>query len=361
MAWYNASWTYRVKITVDSTLVPGDLTDFPVYVNLANLPAGFFSNVKSDGGDIRVTKADGTTEVPREVVTISTGGSTGELHFKASGTLSSSVDTDFYIYYGNSGASEPATSDTYGAENVWNSSFQGVWHLQEDPSGTAPQMIESTSNARSGTSVGSMTTADSVSVKIQNGLDFDGTNDYLTVSSFGNSASSNLTISAWFKPDSVSVNQYIADESNTTSYGGGLTFRVTNTAKLRFWQQDANTTLVDSTTSLSAGTTYFGVGTFDGTNTKIYLNGSLDNTRAVGSLATRNAGNYQIGHSSILGGFFNGFIDELRISTVDRGANWISTEYSNQNSPATFYTVGTQETDSGGAAEQPAIFFGIIF
>ena len=40
-----------------------------------------------------------------------------------------------------------------------------------------------------------------------------------------------------------------------------------------------------------------------------------------------------------------GTIDELRIASTARSAGWIATEFANQSSPATFYTVG---------AEQPA-------
>lgn len=36
-SWYNSSWTYRLKLTIDNTKVDADLTDFPVYVNLNNL------------------------------------------------------------------------------------------------------------------------------------------------------------------------------------------------------------------------------------------------------------------------------------------------------------------------------------
>jgi hypothetical protein len=39
----------------------------------------------------------------------------------------------------------------------------------------------------------------------------------------------------------------------------------------------------------------------------------------------------------------NGTMDEIRISGVVRSADWIATEYNNQFSPATFYTVGAQQ------------------
>ncbi len=33
-----------------------------------------------------------------------------------------------------------------------------------------------------------------------------------------------------------------------------------------------------------------------------------------------------------------GWLHEVRISTVDRSADWIATEYNNQNDPADFFT-----------------------
>jgi hypothetical protein len=39
-----------------------------------------------------------------------------------------------------------------------------------------------------------------------------------------------------------------------------------------------------------------------------------------------------------------GTIDELRISTAARSASWIATEYANQSSPGTFYSVGPEQT-----------------
>ena len=43
-------------------------------------------------------------------------------------------------------------------------------------------------------------------------------------------------------------------------------------------------------------------------------------------------------------GYFNGAIDEVRLSNVARSAAWISTEYNNQYAPASFYVIGTLET-----------------
>jgi hypothetical protein len=194
MAWYNASWNYRVKITVDYTKVDATLSNFPVYVDLNDLPSHFWDNVKNSGGDIRITTSDEETEVAREVVSCDTSTDTGELHFKAP-SLSHTADTEFYIYYGNSGASEPAVDATYGRNNVWSNGYLAVYHLNESPTTTT---IDSTGNGKSGTSAGSMSSDDLVNGKIGKGISFDGSNDTIAISDSGGDFQKNeLTISAW--------------------------------------------------------------------------------------------------------------------------------------------------------------------
>jgi hypothetical protein len=112
----NTIANYRVKITVDKTKVPSNQTGFPVYVDLSHLPLHFFAFVASDGRDIRVYNS-AIAELPYELVSIDVAAKTGELFFK--GDLSSSVDTVFYIYYGNPSLSAYARTDTYGSNNVW--------------------------------------------------------------------------------------------------------------------------------------------------------------------------------------------------------------------------------------------------
>jgi hypothetical protein len=41
---------------------------------------------------------------------------------------------------------------------------------------------------------------------------------------------------------------------------------------------------------------------------------------------------------------FNGYIDEVRLSTTIRSADWIKTEYNNQKNPNSFYAVGSEQS-----------------
>ena len=83
------------------------------------------------------------------------------------------------------------------------------------------------------------------------------------------------------------------------------------------------------------------------TAVRIYLNGSLaaENTNSIPSSICNNSENVNIARrpDGSDSGAFGGIIDEVRISNTARSSDWIATEYNNQSSPSTFYTVGSEE------------------
>ena len=215
--WYNSDWGYRVKVTVLAAKVDADLTDYPIYVDLSNLPAGFHTNVnQTDARDIRVTTSDGATELPREVVVYDSATDTGELHIKYSGTLSSTVDTDIYIYYGNADVADYAATDTYGGNNVWESSAKMVQHLEETPQGT---VYDSTSNNNNSISNNADPTT---SGQIDGAYDFTSANsDYINC---GNDASLNIT-------DAITIEAWV--KKTATDYGAPSGTAITNCTELQ--------------------------------------------------------------------------------------------------------------------------------
>tara|TARA_B100000809_G_C14947883_1_gene462801 strand:- start:36 stop:836 length:801 start_codon:yes stop_codon:yes gene_type:complete len=90
----------------------------------------------------------------------------------------------------------------------------------------------------------------------------------------------------------------------------------------------------------------------------LYENGSVVGTLGSvnGTILNQNV-HLRFGGAHGAGGgnphYFDGIIDEIRISNTNRSANWISTEYNNQNSPATFYTVSSEFTAATLCATLP--------
>ena len=188
------------NITIQSAKVAGDLTDYVVYVDLKDLGVPFWDTVANGGGDIRVYKDDGVTELPREVVFCDTATDTGELHFKYTGTLSSSSDTIVKIH-ADGVSSDYAPSATYGRENVWTNNVIGAWHHEE----TSGNIVDSSFNGISLTRTGPTSVAGALS---GNGSDFDGTDDYFnsgTGVSVLNNLTGDFTFSFWLKRNNSST------------------------------------------------------------------------------------------------------------------------------------------------------------
>jgi hypothetical protein len=360
---FNASWLYRDVITISSGQIDDDLTDFPVYVDLSNLTPGFFSSINADAGDVRITTSDGVTEVAREIVAVSVGMNTGELHFNAP-TISSSTDSIFYLYYGNGGASDYAVDDTYGAENVWDSNYVGVYHLSETSSGSSGEFVDSTSFGNDGT--GENTLPVPTTGRMGGGQDFPGGGHIDLGTGFTDLGTNNeYTLDAWLNldanGDSAIVSQWPggsatgflwwADNSATDGYCHYVTGTYT--------PNDCQTS-----TGQILGTWQYVNAIYDGSDGYAYVDGLP--TGAGGTAATFNQDTnpFSIGsnHGNDNSRTMNGQMDEVRISSIARSDAWITASYRNQATTTDFYTavsgVGTStRIFSGGtvAAEGDVI------
>lgn len=323
------------NIKIDHNKVDADLTDYIIYVDLSDMNATFWSTVADGGGDIRVYKADGTTELAREVVSCDTTEETGELHIKYSGTLSSSTDTVIQIHADGSSA-DYAVTGTYGRNNVW-SDYGAVYHLLQT-SGTA---VDSTGNSNSGTFNGDL--PDVRDSKIGKGQDLDGAGDTVSIA---NNATINpqgtdeTTISAWIKPGTQNK-----DYVGIIRKNGVYAFYYTRTNNsLHFWNNAGSSEtpkVTGANNSITEGSWNYVVARYDGTNITVIANGtSIANQSKTGNIANDTAVAY-IGSGSGSGTseYFTGGIDELRINLSALSDSRIATEYNNQNSPSTFYSV----------------------
>src|SRR5262249_46594028 len=89
--------------------------------------------------------------------------------------------------------------------------------------------------------------------------------------------------------------------------------------------------------------------TYDGANLVIYLNGAAQSTASYAGQIKYDTTPLVLGAMSDGSGGYAQFINsaslnEFRVSSVARSADWLATEYNNQRSPSTFYTVGMEQT-----------------
>ncbi|MCB9802549.1 LamG domain-containing protein [Candidatus Nomurabacteria bacterium] len=342
-AWSSADWLYRMKISIHGDQVSEDLHNFPVYLDLADLGSSFFSHVNSDGSDIVITTADGSTKLLREVVRLSTGGESGELHFLAP-ILASGVDTDFYIYFGNAAATE--------ANNLfWLADYSLVQHLDQNPSDVAPQMLDSSQSQNDGSSYGSMLSGDLVDAKIGKGIDFDGSDDGISLGTFNNLTSAQGTISFWVKFNTIQVSTpFHFYESAYTDFIRAYLYA---DGRILLTVEDGDAQMisaVNNTFNPDTTTWRYLAWTQDGVAAKLYIDGE----EAV--LTGTNSGDWWTDHLTLSGatigdgswGNAAAIMDEFRVSNKALSAEWIATEYNNQNDTTTFYSTTTAEYLPGG-------------
>lgn len=326
------------RVVIAATPNYSNVENFPVYVNLADMPAAFWTYVRSDCGDIRVISSHGAPEIPREIVTCNTGAQTGELWFKAP-LLSGVTDMPFYVYYGNSSATDYAATETFGRNNVWTNGYKAVWHLKD---GTTLSGTDATSNTNTGTA-GAGATA--VAGKLDGGADFAGSStSYIEAAhSTSLSISTPLTLSAWVYLDAYggASNLYIRGIISKYLTTNAYFIRIGNGASgsANYLDFGGATHIIESTNFPLSQWVYV-TGTTDASgNGKLFRDGSqvLTGTVSIGT----NTENVRIGEDYSSGANdrnWDGKIDEARISNVERTPGWIKTEYNNQNSPSTFYS-----------------------
>ena len=324
--------SHVATITIDHTKVPGDLTDY-VGLIVPDGSAGYaalYALCLEGGGDIRLFKSDDTTEIAREIVTFSVTSETGEIHYKYSGTLSSSVDTDIHVYADGSSADYAVTA-TYGAEAVWGN-YIGVYHQNQASSSTSIDSAGANDMAKTGSPT-------QVTGQIGNGQDYDGTGDYHEkTAATGATEIEPFFIQAWYNTDSVAAGaKGIALMGHDDSGEAGII--IVNDALWAFSQDSTFSTA--ATSGLSASTWYMAHGVFAASNNrKIYVDGVLGATDTTSVAVSTLTDGLRIGARFLTGSQdFNGKIDEVRFGAGDLSPNWITTEYNNQNSYSTFYSV----------------------
>lgn len=351
-AWLSG-YKFRRKFTIDNTKIDGDLTDFPVTLQL-NATAGtgtddltkIFTDTALDANrkKIAVTTADGETECYVEIERWSTADVEAVLHVKVP-TILSGADTHIYLYWCGSADNDTYVGDTGDAvaQNVWDSDFKAVWHMSEDPTGGAGCILDSTSNGNDGTPSGTMTAGDSVDGQTGKALDFDGSDDLINC---GSDASlddmGTFTLEALAYPDTFGGGSAarILSKMNSSHSDGWDFYIHDNNDNLNFVQRMSGDSGIwtSPSSSVSTGSWQHLAATYDDSSVSndaiLYIDGasvSVTETQApTGSVAADTANDLIIAdlHPSDTDlRNFDGPICEVRVSGSIRSAAWIKATY----------------------------------
>src|SRR3989338_2783373 len=348
--WFSSLWTHRKKIIINEGKVSGssNLTNFPMLINSTDLDFRTVANGgkvgKSDGTDILFTSSDGTTQLDHELEKYTA--TTGELiAWVEIPTLDYDDNTVIYMYYGNA-----AAADQQDITGTWDANYKGVLHLDEGYSTAASFYKDSTSNAYNGTLVDADADTASATGKIDGALNFNGDADYIELGNISPVVSS-FTLSSWVVIDTTPADRYrIIDRHHDSA--GGNTFATgllsSRKAHVAYAASGGEFNLDGNTVIPFATMTHVAV-TRNGANVKVYVNGNLDSSSSSGTTGdiSYDGTSVTIADQSNNAGSrkWDGILDEVRVSSTDRSADWIATEYNNQSSPSAFYVLDGQDVE----------------
>jgi hypothetical protein len=188
--WYDKDWLYRKLITLNSNRIATSANDFTVLATTTD--SDLSAKARSDAYDIIFTDSSGVNILPFEREYYNP--STGELIAWIKTDISSTTDTEIYMYYGNA----QWDSDLSDVANVWDNNYRGVWHLNENVVDEGTEV--DAHNDLSGTgNDGDQNGNNEIAGLFAQGQVFDG-NDYISIGDNSTiDGGDNFTISAWLK------------------------------------------------------------------------------------------------------------------------------------------------------------------
>jgi hypothetical protein len=361
--WPNG-YMYQATFTVAAGQAPGTQTNFPALIS------GTFSDFATtvNGGRIsntcEQTVGNNLTAVPCDLIFTSDAAGTVPLSWEfenwtpATGAVNIWVNvptlnsgTVIYAWYGKPSVDTFQTTPSA----TWNNSFMAVYHLKENPAGTAPQLNDSTANGNSATMNGAVLASQQQPGEIGGSVNFEG-DTWAGLANPGNFSferTDSFSLSGWFKIASNSSGTLLSKFPGPPTPGWLLTQSAGASAPgfqlILFGGTTGGGASVESP-AVTIGAWHYVVVTYSGTSSaagiQIYVDGvnqsltTLNNT-LTGSILNSSAAaiNGRDGPTQMS----TDTMDEVRVSTkgVVFSPAWVTTSFNNESHPATFFSAVT--------------------
>jgi len=266
--------------------------------------------------------------------------------------LSTTADTVVYVYFGNASA-----GDQQNRPGVWDSNYVGVWHLADN--GANPAVSDSTVNGANGTARAN-TNSKTAAGQIGAGLSFNGSTDYISVpNTLGVDVATNtsITMDAWVNVTAFTSPQQVLGYIIGKGYKEGAEayfLRVENDSGTLILKAGMNNNSAFAASwpisNWNPGEWHHVAGSWDGSTWTVYVDGVAKAQMTTGNGPLKMGLPLTLGGEDIAGsiaGLLSCALDEVRVSNAARSAGWIATQFKNQSSPGSFYTVGANQ----GAAQ----------
>ncbi|MBF0432516.1 MAG: DUF2341 domain-containing protein, partial [Fibrobacteria bacterium] len=335
-----SSGDFGIKYTFNTAAigVTEDQTNFPMLIRLTLADSMVFNACPSatTGGHLRFRDDDGETILDYEVERWNTSIDSAEIWVKVP-RVDGNSSTDFVtMEYRNCTNTDQSDG---GAVFDTTNGFEAVWHLEEDGNTSTDGYIDATVNSNHGDGVSmAIGTSDQASV-VGMGQSFDGAADYIDLGSQTSTSplclnGSPFSISMWLKRDAGGGNnQRIIEKATGGSATGGFSL-ITSTSLDFLFYMNGSASLVSNTSAYIADEWYYLTIVMESaTQGYIYLNGAvLSLSTHTPALPVSTTANMYMSRYVLAGDyFFTGDLDEVRMSSSPRSAEWIKLCYYTQH------------------------------
>ncbi|MDA8775644.1 putative Ig domain-containing protein, partial [Opitutales bacterium] len=331
------SWDYSTDISFPGYSGLSTLNYFPVYIEFnSSLPGFSYSQFASQYGyDLRFLENNGSTELPYEPVMWNVEGKSGFW------VLLSSLDqnTTIRAIWGNGNAVQEPSYCNDGS--VWKD-YDAVWHMD----GTSLNTIRESRVSGHGSAYN----FDNFRVPgvIGNAISFDGFDDYVDIplAVHPRSDGRQLNLSFWsYGGPSLSPSKTTTLLESGSALGRSLNIHFPHKSLL-YWEAGSQNSLDSISKEFSGYQGQWDYWTFqkdrDSGVMNVYRNGlqwhtGYDKTRPFDG----NVENFRLGAGRNGGSYWDGLLDELRLSSKLKTADFISASYESQKPEGNFLAMQT--------------------
>lgn len=305
------------------------------------------------GGDIAfAADTAGTTQLPchvRRFVTSATPSSVDVKVWVQLGDVDPTGDHTFYIFYKKSGATQPASTDTYGSRAVYTTKgFRFVTHDCQTDEVTGTSLTQN-GNATTGTGVYGDDCGD-----------YDGSGDSSQISISGWDITGNLTTIAWINIDGTGEGyDYAVAYRDSNGHAGIVSRTASSTPRFAYISRSGTT---DATGVGKSSNSAAGWHMVQGYHSA--LGSGITFRQDKSSTGTSSTSGWPSGTNNtamMIGAYsggdedFGGLIGDVWVYEGNLGYDWGDTLYNNTSSPATFASAGTAVRISSGSTIEESI------
>ncbi len=308
------SFGFSRSIALDTSEIASELAQVPVLVRFETS-----AHMAANGADLVFASSDGEL-LPHEVELFPEEGSAAV--WVGLPTVAPGSDAGFCLFYG--GGLPDASPDPI---DVWDAGFAGVWHLGETGTGAAEEFADSTRNRCAGTGGDGQGAQTPILAggAIGNGQAFSSNQGI----SFGNGPHLDLTgtavtLEAWVQLASIGPD--FKALFGKEGYFSGYRMLVGSSGEVLFQLTYDERRMQTPVGTLNTSEWHHVVATYDGDSMRIFIDGRL-------MKEVSDAGAIDSNDVDLVAGVSNdqyhldGLLDELRVSSVARPADWIALQW----------------------------------